>query len=375
MWTDHGMPWTRNPFSSNPASAGTFWCQWIQPGRGSLSDEALAVFIIANNQFGLLSGCLLAAHHRDFPFSVVPMIFLLGLLAMVRAVKAELFRMHRAAGFSDQAFEMPTVLILLENNFGYGAAVYVHLLYFLEQKRSEHPELKDVDILFATPVYGMDETLVQLLLDRIAKKTLIDQLTVELTGVMDAINESWKSTKRAKGLNFADIKKRVNLRLKALKVTNTTLPANIPQTVVETEVALVLTDVIAAMREINPNLADELRNNRAGEWSEPFTLMFFLQNEIRVARAALTSIERLIKEPQKAGQGDGGLYGQGHQQFRVHPWPEQHRVDADTNRIVYPKGFYYNASKSTFGMYTSEQHRANHSYNVCPVLPRKGRRP
>ena len=338
-------------------------------GGGKQSDEALIVFLIANNQFGLLTGCLLGAYHRDFPFSVVPMVFLLGLLGMVRAVKAELFRMHRVAGFSDQSFVMPSVLVLLENNFAYGAAVYLHLLYFLERKRSEDPELKDVDILFATPVYGMDKTLVQLLLDRMSKQTLVKNLTEELKKVMDEVSDKWKSYKRTRMWNFADIKKRVSEKLKTLKVRDTDLPQNIPQTMVETEVAAVLMDVITEMAVINPALAEEIRTNRADDFKEPFTLMTFLQNEIRVARATLASIESLIKEPKKPREEDGGRNGQGHQQFRVRPWPEEHRVDPNTDRIVYPEGFYYNAKRSTFGMQTSESEKAmTFNYFVHLVL-------
>ena len=337
-------------------------------GGGKRSDEAVVVFIIANNQYGLLTGCLLGAHHPEFPFSVVPMVFLLGLLTAVRAVKAELFRMHRAAGFPDAAFVMPPVLVLLENNFAYGAAVYVHLLYFLERKRLEHPELKDVDILFATPVYGMDEHLVQLLLDRLSKQKLVKELTEELSTVMKDLNTLWKSNRRANGWNLTGIKKQVNTKLKALKVRDIDLPPNIPQTTVETEVVAVLSEVVAALREINPNLAHDIQTKRAEEFSEPFALMFFLQEEIRVARATLASIELLIKEPQKRRE-DGGRDGQGHQHFRVQPWPAEHRVDPETNRISYPPGFYYDAKRSTFGMQTSELEKAmTFNYFVHLVL-------
>jgi hypothetical protein len=187
-------------------------------GGGLLSDEALVVFLIANDRFGLFTGCLLEAHHINISFSVVPTVFLLGLLTMVRSVKASLRQLHHDAGFPTASFIMPPVLVLLENNFAYGAAIYLRLLYFIEEKRLEHPELKDVDISFATPVYGVDEQLVQIFLDRRTKQSKKHTLEEELQRVIEWTNATWHEYKRTRGLNIADIKRKVNDRLKAVGV-------------------------------------------------------------------------------------------------------------------------------------------------------------
>lgn len=59
---------------------------------------------------------------------------------------------------------MPTVIVVLETNFAYGAAtpatiferclggVYMQLLYFLDQRKARMPTMEHVRIVFATPV-------------------------------------------------------------------------------------------------------------------------------------------------------------------------------------------------------------------------------
>ena len=334
-------------------------------GGGTLSDEAVAVFIIANNEFGLFTGCLLEPHHKDFPFSVVPTVFLLGLLAMVRAVKAALKKLHLAAGLASDTFQMPPVLVLLENNFAYGAAVYIHLLYFLEEKRSQHPELKDVDLSFATPVYGLDEPLVQLFLDRQRAAVQLKALQLELKGVIESIDSIWKGHRRIVGWNQLEIKKRIQERLRDRGITEIDMPNDLPLDAVAEEVTDVLGDIIVAMQS-NPNISEtlvkEVQANRAGEMREPFALMYFLQNEITVTKSKISIIEKQIRD-RRAGHDGGGRNDQGHLQFRIRPWPEEHRVtyegqDPTIGKVVYPPGMYYNAKRTAFGTQTTETEKA-----------------
>jgi hypothetical protein len=94
------------------------------------------------------------------------------------------------------------------------------------------------------------------------------------------------------------------------------LQPTISHSVVESEVAEVLGDIIRTMEQKNttPELVNELKHSRFGTFLEPFSLMVFLQNEIRIVNAALASIERQIKDRTPTNM-DGGRDGQGHQNF------------------------------------------------------------
>lgn len=130
-------------------------------GGGALSDEVFVVFLVADDQFGLLTARVIPGHNTKYGFSLVPLVFVLSLLRTVREVRQLLRDAHDAAGLPAADFRMPPVVVVIENNFAYGAATYMQLLWFLRerQRRSASADLANVEIIFATPVYGLNAPL------------------------------------------------------------------------------------------------------------------------------------------------------------------------------------------------------------------------
>lgn len=128
------------------------------PARGALSDEAFIVFLIANDQYGLLTGRIVSGHSARYGFSMIPLVFAVALLHTIRGVVRILQNAYQRSTYGRSpgapAFVVPSVIVLVENNFAYGASTYVQLIWFIRQRQRRHSELNNVEILFATPVYG-----------------------------------------------------------------------------------------------------------------------------------------------------------------------------------------------------------------------------
>lgn len=121
-------------------------------GGGRRSDEAFAVFLVVGDEFALLSARLAAGHDRRIPFSTVPLVFVLSLMQTVRAVR----RMLAADLPPTAALDAVPVLVVVESNFAYGAALYLQLLQLVRQRRLRHADLRAVRLVFATAVYTLD---------------------------------------------------------------------------------------------------------------------------------------------------------------------------------------------------------------------------
>lgn len=102
-------------------------------GGGALSDEAFLVFMVTARRFGLLTGRIVAGHTGRYGFSMIPLVFVAALLQTIRGVNALLQQAYRRSAYAHRLtqrgeslppFIMPTVLVLIENNFAYGASTY-----------------------------------------------------------------------------------------------------------------------------------------------------------------------------------------------------------------------------------------------------------
>lgn len=157
LWQPKGTLWDRPSPSVGPPlfldpSAARYVVVSVDPaGGGTLSDEVFIVFLVADDQFGLLSGRAVPSHNQKYGYSMVPLVFVLSLLYTLKSVRELLRTAHRKAKMVDQAFRMPPVIVLIENNFAYGAAVYMQMLYFIRQRQHHHSDLRNFDIIFATP--------------------------------------------------------------------------------------------------------------------------------------------------------------------------------------------------------------------------------
>lgn len=63
-------------------------------GGGVLSDEVFVLFLVADDQFGLLSGYVASGHNKRHPFAAIPMVFILSLLRVLQNTHRLLRQTH-----------------------------------------------------------------------------------------------------------------------------------------------------------------------------------------------------------------------------------------------------------------------------------------
>lgn len=337
-------------------------------GGGARSDEAFVVFLVAGNRFGLLTARVVAGHDPAYAFSTVPLAFVLSVLYTLREVRQILYRAHAASVFAAQAFRMPPVLLVVENNFGYGAAVYLQMLWFAERKRARHTDLADVRLIFATPVFGLDWQVIDWEIDRTAAERTVAQLQAALRAAEARVDEAWraKGPRRTVGLSLQGLvaSARAAMRL----ATTEEDAARDGVELVEIEVANILANVMEGVLGRNADRSERAEFLRL--WAtdlQPLLVEFIhLERRLRAAQATAAQLRTRIRR-ERHGEDDEaqattnnndqstttGVFGQGHPFAAIAPFPPGHTVDASTDRIVYPQDFYRAAAKTALGAYTS----------------------
>ena len=69
------------------------------------------------------------------------MVFVLSLLHTVRSVERLLRDAHARSPHAERPFALPPVIVLIENNFAYGAATYMQMLWLI---RHHHRAVYDI---------------------------------------------------------------------------------------------------------------------------------------------------------------------------------------------------------------------------------------
>ena len=161
-------------------------------GGGYLSEEAFVIWLIVNDTYALFSGRTVKGHKPGYSYSTVPLMFVVSLLQTIGHAQmslSELHQFHKLPG----TFHMPEVIILLETNFAYGAAVYMQTLFFLEEQKRRIPGLKDVVITFATPVYLWNVTIASKRDEIQIEKRRKEFSSVDYQKAKDELDVVWKA--------------------------------------------------------------------------------------------------------------------------------------------------------------------------------------
>lgn len=153
---DHAAPLAGSSEFLDPAAERFIVVAIDTAGGGPLSDEALAVYVVAGERFALLTARVVSLRDERYAVSAVPLVYVLALLETLRTVQRYLRAAQDASDFGRLPFRLPTVLVVLESNFAYGAAVYIQFLRLLDRTRQRNPDVSAMDIVFATPVYTWD---------------------------------------------------------------------------------------------------------------------------------------------------------------------------------------------------------------------------
>ena len=107
----------------DPAKPDRYVLISVDPaGGGFLSEEAFIIWLISQGAFALLSGRTVKGHKAGYAFSTVPLMFVVSLLETIRQVQQALRELHVNAAVPGD-FQMPKVIVLIEKNYAYGAAV------------------------------------------------------------------------------------------------------------------------------------------------------------------------------------------------------------------------------------------------------------
>lgn len=119
LWSSTS-PTRLSPFL-DPANPNRYIVVSVDPaGGGVLSDEAFIVFMVADTEFGLLTGRLVPGHSGRYGFAMIPLVFVVALLKTIRGVvrmlreayDASVYVSHvRRQGDVPPPFVVPPVLV------------------------------------------------------------------------------------------------------------------------------------------------------------------------------------------------------------------------------------------------------------------------
>lgn len=101
----------------------------IDPAAGGKeSEEAFVIFLVSGTHIALFGGRIVSAKEPGTAANVIPLRFVLALFDTVKKLATELRQIFDVPPGSTY---FPSVLVVLETNFAYGAAIYMHTETFL----------------------------------------------------------------------------------------------------------------------------------------------------------------------------------------------------------------------------------------------------
>ena len=335
----------KRSFLTGQGSTARYVVVAVDPaGGGEASEEAFVVFFVSGARFALLTARAIHGHHPAYPFSTVPLVFVIALLETVRSVK--LLLQAAIPGFT-----MPPVLVVMETNFAYGAAVYLQLLWFMQKQQAMSADLRDVDIVFATPVYMWDDTVVKLRDELVAQKRIVKSLEEQIPRLKAAVNEAWLNKgPRQRYLRREQIKAKVWERLRM--EDNDALDL-LPQDLYEVRKRVeTVMDELRKETEAEAaaaNYGGTFQWKRLEEFEKALTDHLTARRDLTVAKIEL---KRMDSEVNAAERG----ISRGEDNFRSRPWPSEHNPVSPL-AMSFPPGYWWNAKKTALGETTTRQEK------------------
>ena len=326
-------------------------------GGGFLSEEAFVIWLVAQDKFALFSGRSVKGHKATYTFSTVPLMFVVSLLETIQQVQQALMKLHsKSAQQMTTVFKMPEVVVLLETNYAYGAAVYMQTLFFLEDRKKKVPDLADVSIIFATPVYMWNPHTAdikdQLQTAEMRQETSKKQFTL----AKEKLDEVWKNRNMKVGHKedlLREIEKKYNFEIGQDfdKIPEAYLPVN-------QMVTIAIDEMIATVKDTK----EGKKNNKWKTFEEymkgevvvgTFTQM---ENFRRSLQAGKQTISKLKKElADSENKGITATPG-GQDLFRSKPWPQGVKM-VDKEAKLDNEYVFWNAPKSFLGETTTLQEK------------------
>lgn len=341
----------------------------VDPAAGGVnSEEAFTVFLVSGSRIALLSGRIVVGKTPDVPFSVIPLSFVIALLDTVRKCKRLLQNAHEALS-PPVVFQMPRVLVVVEANFAYGAAVYMQLMYFIQARTSSDSELVNLEIIFATPVYATDTDVMQLMQREQNLQKRLSDLRERRRSARNNTRSTWTSKKRTPGMDHSRVLQQIRAAVQQLR-SRRGIPtlaqgvddeeeeedeeeviaqANPPQNIqfeIEQEINTVLDSMIDQNVQ-DPARRTELRRLWLAEYGSALRDQLKAEHVYDMALLELKEIRRNIRVRTEDDPGAPP------DTVPLSTWPIGHTLDLNTDRIRWPKHFSWQADKRTFGEWTT----------------------
>ena len=337
------------------------------------------MFLVAGERYGLLSARIAAGHDRRYAFSTIPLVYVLALLETVRAVRRVMRAAHERSAFAAVPFVLPPVLVVLETNFAYGAAVYIQMLDLLERKRARHRDIHEMDIVFATPVYTWDRRIVELRMQLETAKSAAAAAVRSRDALTLSVTEAWRDKgPRVRNLNrqdiIADVRKKLQERGVAQDVREEEEEEVWTVSSIEQEVAEVMRGVMEIVLE--RNASDQERVDFLKLWASTF--QGILARQVQARRAVLVAEARVRRIRDQIAKRETAATAEPENFVQAPLWPKRHdlRPDAVGNEgVVFPAEYWYNAPKSAFGQWTLAIHKVRAFRHWVHMVRGGSRRP
>jgi hypothetical protein len=284
----------------------------VDPAAGGVaSEEVFAVFAVCGDKMALLTMRKVRGHDVRYDMATLPLVFVVSLLETIRAVRDML-----------SLVPTPPFLVVIENNFAYGAAVYMQMLDFLDRKRSQHPSLRDLDIVFATPVYVWNDRRAALQRTVDQRVSVVRRLRQEAQDKAGDVRTAWLAKgSRHQGLDRVDIMAKVEQRLRlddddqdrpVVDALGNEIPAAqrgpLDPTAVVAEILTDLRQAGGVRADFNWDLLQDFRD-RLGELFQIRKLLWVARDEARRARRDLLAegggVESTDVRDDSCGAGGG----------------------------------------------------------------------
>ena len=341
----------------------------VDPAAGGVnSEEAFTVFLVSGPQIALLSGRIVVGKTSDVPFSVIPLSFVLALLDTVKKCKRLLQTAHEALS-PPVVFQMPRVLVVVEANFAYGAAVYMQLMYFIQARTSSDSELMNLEIIFATPVYATDTDVMQLMQREQHLQKRLSDLRERRRSARNNTRSVWTAKRRTPGMDHSRVLQQIRATVQQLRsrrgiptvaqgeeeddededeeevIARANPPRNI-QFEIDQEINTVLDSLIDQSVQ-DPARRTELRRIWLAEYGSALRDQLKAEHVYDMALLELKEIRRNIRvrtEDDPSAPPDT---------VPLSMWPVGHTLDLNADRIRWPNNFSWQADKRTFGEWTT----------------------
>lgn len=246
------------------------------------------------------------------------------------------------------------------------------MLWFLRQRQRRHADLEGVEILFATPVYGLDQRLILEHVQLADLRKELDRLKQSYAKAKEAVVHAWREKgRRRAGMVLNKFIDDVKHRLRSLTPLGPAVRTGSARELAA-EAGQVLSDMMDAAGIDDPTdrrliVADGRLANAVSTQVTTRLRMRTVETEIAKVRADIRT------HYQRHGEANDGA--RTHDFLDIRMWgapPGENQVDLVNRRVVIPPGQYSAASKTVLGEKTTQGEKTLAFNHFVSIVRRRG---